>query len=156
MHVNWEATLNWPVGERPRGLSSTGRKRGTAVLNIPRGWDEGSTSTASQTFLFVLRNGYKQLGFWTSSKLSLSAIIHSTCIESFQLWHVKQITVTNWVIKESRGRSEKAYGFFSAPSKTPKESLKACFHKFESVLAASPLCLNRSPYIDLKVRLLLI
>ena len=23
--------------ERPRGLSSTGRKRGTAVLNIPRG-----------------------------------------------------------------------------------------------------------------------
>jgi len=37
MDTNWEATLNWPVGERPRGLSSTGRKRGIAVLNIPRG-----------------------------------------------------------------------------------------------------------------------
>ena len=52
MDTNWEATLNWPVEERPRGLSSTGRKRGTAVLNIPRGWDEGSTSTASQTWRF--------------------------------------------------------------------------------------------------------
>jgi len=41
--INWEATLNWPVEEKPRGSSSAGRKSHGVVLKWWGGWLGSST-----------------------------------------------------------------------------------------------------------------
>ena len=84
--------------ERPRGLSSTGRKRGTAVLNIPR----GETKVVLQQRLKLLCL-YPEMGTDTGfsnikqyylflQSFTQPVLNHFNCDTSSKY---KQITVTN-------------------------------------------------------------
>ena len=46
--LNWEATDNWPIGEKPRGTIPGGRKLHKASLNMWSGRHGGSASTTCQ------------------------------------------------------------------------------------------------------------
>ena len=46
---NWEATLNWPVEEKPRGSSSAGRKSELVALNNSGGGTVVERRTTYQT-----------------------------------------------------------------------------------------------------------
>ena len=65
--------------ERPRGLSSTGRKRGTAVLNIPR----GETKVVLQQRLKLEGSVTKVAGSFGFFRLPISFCIYLNTLNHF-------------------------------------------------------------------------